>query len=81
MLLLLTTNEELHRLHPAVIRPGRCLARIEFDRFPIHEARQWLSHDVAPCSEPPTLAELFELNGTVRRLGPASPSTEPGQYL
>src|SRR5690348_15864113 len=24
-----TTNEDLERLHPAVVRPGRCLARIE----------------------------------------------------
>lgn len=26
-LILLTTNERLDRLHPALIRPGRCLAR------------------------------------------------------
>ena len=29
-LLLITTNESLKRLHPATLRPGRCLADIEF---------------------------------------------------
>jgi ATP-dependent 26S proteasome regulatory subunit len=30
-LILLTTNELLENLHPALIRPGRCLAQIEFE--------------------------------------------------
>ena len=32
-LVLLTTNEEITRLHPAVVRPGRCLCLIEFEVF------------------------------------------------
>ena len=37
-LVLLTTNEEIARLHPAVVRPGRCLCLIEFERFNAAEA-------------------------------------------
>ncbi|GAA3240324.1 hypothetical protein GCM10020256_62260 [Streptomyces thermocoprophilus] len=37
-----TTNEDLERLHPAVVRPGRCLARIEVGRLTREEAVAWL---------------------------------------
>ncbi|HEY7107341.1 MAG TPA: DUF5925 domain-containing protein [Acidimicrobiia bacterium] len=57
-LVLLTTNEEIARLHPAVVRPGRCLCLIEFDRFSTAEARAWL--DDPTVAGEPTLAELFE---------------------
>jgi hypothetical protein len=30
VLVLVTTNEEIRKLHPAVARPGRCAANIEF---------------------------------------------------
>ena len=63
-LILLTTNEELTRLHPALIRPGRCLARIEFLRFPHAEARKWLGDSSHPPSDGATLAELFEARRT-----------------
>jgi hypothetical protein len=33
VLVAITTNEDLTRLHPAVVRPGRCLARIECPRY------------------------------------------------
>ena len=34
VLVCITTNEELSRLHPAVTRPGRCLAQIHVGRLP-----------------------------------------------
>ena len=37
-----TTNEDLARLHPAVVRPGRCLARIEVGALSRTEAVNWL---------------------------------------
>ena len=37
-----TTNEDLERLHPAVVRPGRCLARIEVGPLTRREAVDWL---------------------------------------
>ncbi len=43
VLVLVTTNEPLQRLHPAVARPGRCAARLEFEPFPDAEAVAWLA--------------------------------------
>jgi hypothetical protein len=42
VLVLVTTNEELRRLHPAVARPGRCAANIEFEALATDEAGAWL---------------------------------------
>jgi hypothetical protein len=43
VLVLVTTNEELRRLHPAVARPGRCAANIEFRPLDADEAAAWLA--------------------------------------
>lgn len=61
LLVLVTTNEPLRRLHPAVARPGRCAARVEFARFSPSEAQEWLrTHDASDAQgESATLAELF----------------------
>jgi hypothetical protein len=63
LLVLVTTNEPLRRLHPAVARPGRCATRVEFTRFSPSEARDWLrGHDAEYAQiESATLAELFAL--------------------
>jgi hypothetical protein len=42
VLVLVTTNEEIRTLHPAVARPGRCAANIEFAPFTRDEATAWL---------------------------------------
>jgi hypothetical protein len=63
ILALVTTNEEIGRLHPAVARPGRCAAKILFTRIPPQQANAWLAerdHD-ATVSEPLTLAALYAL--------------------
>jgi hypothetical protein len=65
-MVLLTTNEELTRLHPALARPGRCLARTEFLKFSQHEARTWLGDGGSSPSGGTTLAELFEARRTGR---------------
>src|SRR4051794_31770662 len=62
-ILLVTTNEPIGRLHPAVRRPGRCWAAVEFAPFEPPEATAWLArrgvtHDVRG---PATLAELFAI--------------------
>lgn len=61
VLVLVTTNEPLRRLHPAVARPGRCAARVEFEPFAADEATAWLgAHDLpATAKESATLAQLF----------------------
>jgi hypothetical protein len=74
LLVLVTTNDPLRRLHPAVARPGRCAARIEFERFSAEEASAWLAARGArePTSGAATLAELFA------RLQGGSPQHERG---
>lgn len=68
-----TTNEDLERLHPAVVRPGRCLARIEVGRLTRGEAVSWLGTEDGIGRDGATLAELFALRrGT-------SPSSVPLQ--
>ena len=61
-LLLITTNEPVGRLHPAVRRPGRCLADIEFVPFSAAEACSWLTARgrTRDVDSPITLAELFD---------------------
>src|SRR5579885_1172751 len=43
VMLLITTNEELGALHPAVTRPGRCAAQVEFRTLDAAESRNWLA--------------------------------------
>jgi hypothetical protein len=79
VLVAITTNEELHRLHPAVVRPGRCLAQIEVGPLTADEATAWLGSQV---HRPATLAELYALredSGPAATELPAAPPT--GQYL
>jgi hypothetical protein len=61
--LLVTTNEPIGRLHPAVRRPGRCWASIDFAPFGPAEASAWLAlrgveRDVTRAA---TLAELYAI--------------------
>lgn len=61
LLLLVTKNEEVGALHPAVARPGRCAARIEFVPFTAPEARAWLARHGRDTngSSPKYLADLY----------------------
>lgn len=43
VLVLITTNEELGKLNPAVTRSGRCLSAVEFAPLTSVEARKWLT--------------------------------------
>lgn len=42
LLILITTNEPIEKIHPAVQRQGRCLANVEFGEFSEEEATSWL---------------------------------------
>ena len=62
VLVLVTTNEALRTLHPAVARPGRCASRIEFVPFPADEAAAWLrAAGREDARSAATLAELYAL--------------------
>jgi ATP-dependent 26S proteasome regulatory subunit len=79
VLMLLTTNEETSRLHPALVRPGRCLAAVQFSAFDASEASAWLGMS---AGYPMTLAELLDRRGDLPRIGPSLRSLEPtGYYL
>ena len=60
-LVLITTNEDIGTMHPAVIRPGRCLAKIQFPTFSAEEAHEWLGQHglVGEHPQAATLAELY----------------------
>jgi hypothetical protein len=62
-ILLVTTNEPLARLHPAVRRPGRCWASIDFGPFDPDEATAWLALNGVEreVTRPVTLAELYAI--------------------
>lgn len=63
-LILLTTNEPIEKIHPAIVRPGRMMADIRFAPFERQEALGWLrekgieNRSVRPET---TLAELYEM--------------------
>ena len=90
VLIAITTNEDLRRLHPAVTRPGRCLAQVEVLPFPPAEAAQWLARHgpqrdgaaATAVTAPVTLAELYALRSG--RLAACDAGRHPestGQYL
>jgi Domain of unknown function (DUF5925) len=63
ILVLVTTNEELGKLHPAVSRPGRCASNVLFTRIPVEQANAWLTEheNGGTVTEPTTLAGLYAL--------------------
>jgi hypothetical protein len=78
-----TTNEDLERLHPAVVRPGRCLARIEVGPLTREESVAWLGTEKGVNREGATLAELYALRrGTTPASVPSqTPGPDAGLYL
>lgn len=81
LLVLMTTNEKVFTLHPAVNRPGRCLAEIAFTEFSHKEAVLWAKdRDVTvPTGEDMSLADLYELV-SVAHIANEPPLVSTGQY-
>jgi hypothetical protein len=60
VMVLITTNEDLGVMHPAVTRAGRCLANIKFDALSQDEVMRWASeHEVAMPLQTGVLADLY----------------------
>jgi hypothetical protein len=84
VLVAITTNEDLARLHPATVRPGRCLAQIEVGPLPRDEAVAWLGPNDSNADRVgaagATLAELYAMQAgdVTARSGPAAAT---GMYL
>lgn len=73
VLVMITTNEEFTKLHPAVSRDGRCAASIEFRAFSREKASKWMNGSAPKLPDGKdkfTLAELFALTKgtTVKKL-------------
>jgi hypothetical protein len=71
VLVAITTNEDLTHLHPAVVRPGRCLAQIEVGPLSQAEATGWLKEESAAARIGPdgaTLAELVAMRNGERQI-------------
>ena len=84
VLVALTTNEPLAALHPAVVRPGRCIAEIFVGPLSRAEAASWLAGrgvSGGPAAGGATLAELYAMTGSSAKV--ESPELRPvaGTYL
>jgi hypothetical protein len=73
VLVLVTTNEEIRKLHPAVARPGRSAANVRFDQLSVEEANEWLAS--RSVGEPvPAAASIAELYARLEGLDTPKPS-------
>jgi Domain of unknown function (DUF5925)/ATPase family associated with various cellular activities (AAA) len=84
VLVAITTNEDISRLHPAVTRPGRCLAQIEVGRMPYDQAVAWLADSDARTRVPAhgaTLAELIALRDGTMPVATPEAEIATGLYL
>jgi hypothetical protein len=86
VLVAITTNEDITRLHPAVIRPGRCLAQIEVGALSHAEATAWLAAAGTASGKGiaaggATLAELIAMRDGTMPVGTPQRDDCAGMYL
>jgi hypothetical protein len=80
VLVAITTNEDLRSLHPATVRPGRCLAQVEVGPFAPAEAARWLDQPEAGVGAM-TLADLYARRNAQEPISSAQPPARIGLYL
>lgn len=69
---IITTNEPVKKLHPAIMRPGRCRSIVEFGTVPIERAQEWLikrGHTATPLESEMSIAELVALSESSAPIG------------
>jgi hypothetical protein len=81
VLVAITTNEDITRLHPAVTRPGRCLAQIEVGPLSSVESAAWMGDGFVLAERAHTLAELIALREGTQPVGAAPVEASTGLYL
>ncbi len=81
VLVAITTNEDLTRLHPAAVRPGRCLAQIEVGPLSRTEAVAWLGRADGIGPDGATLAQLYALRDGDAAYQPDLAPPQTGMYL
>jgi hypothetical protein len=80
LLVCITTNESLSAMHPALRRPGRCLANIEVGPLSTDEANALLPAG-PKVDRPTTLANVLERRGDLQLLGESKDPEPVGVYL
>jgi len=73
-LFLITTNEPLDAVHPALVRPGRCLSRLEFGKLPAEQVSRMLGRPVLTAMSLAEALAVAPTSATVER-------EAVGQYL
>ena len=81
VLVAITTNEDIARLHPAVTRPGRCLAQLSVGALSYEEAVAWLGRTDGIPAGGATLAHLFALRDGTGPVAVIEPEPMTGCYL
>lgn len=81
VLVAITTNEDIARMHPAVTRPGRCLAQIEVGPLSYAEAVAWLGTSTGIGPSGATLAQLLALRDGSGPVATPEPLPPGGFYL
>lgn len=86
VMFLITTNEDIKNLHPAVTRPGRCLYKIGFETFTRDAALDWLVKNTqgvksGDAFDGTTLAELYRVASKFPLVTRAEKVFGTGQYL
>ena len=80
LLVILSANLPSSQMHPALVRPGRCLADVRFGLLSPSEAASVLGDEAPTQRNDMTLADLFELrNGSVTT--PTDTTVELPGYL
>jgi hypothetical protein len=77
LLFLITTNEEVQNLHPAIVRHGRCLTNLEFPEFSEMEADEWFAargDHPALLPRQRTLSDLYAATGSQASIVNVMPS-------
>jgi len=76
----ITTNEDIRSLHPAAVRPGRCLAQIQVGPLAVGEAAAWLGRTDGITSAL-TLADLYARRDAAKPIVSPGYAARVGLYL
>jgi SpoVK/Ycf46/Vps4 family AAA+-type ATPase len=80
LMVVLSTNLRPEQLDPALLRPGRCMANVEFRRFTADESRSLLGTSLQ-VNESMTLAEIREAMGHASQVRTTTAPIQTGTYL
>lgn len=73
---LISFNEALEAIDKAMVRPGRCLSRVEFGKFTPEEAVKWMAKNGVTPTEFPvesaSLAELYQMKAKAKKQSPVT---------